>query len=369
MIRKEPVFFALFLLFGILSRGAVINAQGPEVFSEPKAAFSEKPLEASVYVGKTSIKFTFAKRPDLTGYLLYQSDREGSGYKRIAKSRSRAVWVRDLIPGKTYYFKARGYRIRNRIHYYTKMTEIMKLSCPVKKGKSTLKKLLETGFQPLGSTMYIWGGGWNEADTGSGIEAVTIGVSPRWREFSRWQDSSYNYQLTRYQIHDGLDCSGFVGWCIYNILNTESGKKGYVMSASKMCRDFASRGWGRYIPAGSVTDYRAGDIMCSSGHVWIVVGSCTDGSVVILHSSPPGVILCGTPSRAGAADSQAVRLARNYMKKHYPDWYRRFPDCARGSSYLTDYNQMRWDISGRSVMTDPDGFAQMTANRILKLLD
>ena len=244
----------------------------------------------------------------------------------------------------------------------------MKFTLPLKKGKSTLKRLLETGLQPLGRTMYVWGGGWNEADTGAGKEAVTIGVSEQWERFFQMQDSSYDYRDTRYQIHDGLDCSGFVGWCIYNILNTQNGHKGYVMEAKKMCRNYASRGWGSYRPASSVNDYRAGDIMCNSGHVWIVVGSCTDGSVVILHSSPPGVILCGTPTPEGSRSSKAVRLAARYMKNYRPKWYRMFPSCSRDISYLTSYHQMRWDLSGNSVMTDPDGFAGKSADQILKIL-
>ena len=333
-----------------------------------KAAFSDAPLVYTTYITKTSIRFTFTKRKDLTGYLIYMSDRASGGYKRVAKSKIRTYRVMNLLPGKTYYFKMRGYKKNGTKYRYTKWTGPVPLSCPQKRGKSSLKKLLQTGFIPLGSTMYVWGGGWNEADNGAGVEAVTIGVSPRWRQFYLEQTSSYNYNNTRYQIHDGLDCSGYVGWCIYNILNTQSGKKGYVMYAEDMCANFASRGWGTYIPASRVTDYRAGDIMCNEGHVWIVVGECSDGSVVILHCSPPGVILCGTPSRTGAANSRAVALARKYMKKYHPDWYRKFPDCTRDSSYLNSYNQMRWDLSGDSVMSDPDGFAQMTADQVLSRL-
>ena len=344
-------------------RGALSTEEG-----NAKAAFSDAPLTYTTYITKTSIRFTFTKRKDLTGYLIYMSDRSSGGYKRVARSKTRVYRVRDLLPGKTYYFKMRGYRKDGNGCRYTRWTGPAPLSCPLRRGKSTLKKLLQTGFMPLGSTMYVWGGGWNEADNGAGVEAVTIGVSPRWRQFYLEQDPSYDHNTTRYQIHDGLDCSGYVGWCIYNILNTQSGKKGYVMYAKDMCASFASRGWGEYIPAGRVTGHRAGDIMCNSGHVWIVVGECSDGSVVILHCSPPGVILCGTPSRTGKSNSRAAALAAKYMKTHHPDWYRKFPVFTRDSSYLTGYNQMRWDLSGDSVMTDPDGFAQMTADQILARL-
>ncbi len=232
---------------------------------------------------------------------------------------------------------------------------------------STLKELLLTALEPVGSTMYVWGGGWNRADTGAGIDARTIGVSVRWKDFFEQQTAGYDYQDTRYQIRDGLDCSGYVGWCIYNILETEDGRPGYVLSAREIARDYASRGWGDYIPAKEVCDHRAGDIMSAdSGHVWIAAGQCADGSVVLLHSSPPGVQLAGTPDPDGNADSQAAALAEKYMKNYFPEWYAKFPDCTRGSSYLTGYGQMRWDLSGDAVMTDPDGYADMSAEQILE---
>lgn len=230
---------------------------------------------------------------------------------------------------------------------------------------STLKTLLSTALEPVGSTMYIWGGGWNEADTGAGTEAVSVGVSAQWKTFFEQQTSSYDYRTTRYQIANGLDCSGYIGWCIYNILNTTDGNEGYVMKASQMAGNFAARGWGTYRSASSVTDYRAGDIMSSSGHVWMVVGQCEDGSVVLLHSSPPGVRMCGTPTASGSTSSQAIQLATAYMKNYYPEWYSKYPSCSVATSYLTGYAQMRWDTSGNSIMTDPEGYLDMSAAEIL----
>ncbi|MFR3322407.1 MAG: hypothetical protein ACLTSZ_16450 [Lachnospiraceae bacterium] len=156
-----------------------------------------------------------------------------------------------------------------------------------------------------------------------------------------------------------------------NILNTTNGKAGYVMLAQKMAKNFASRGWGSYTARGAVRNYRAGDIMSSTcqdcGHVWIVVGSCSDGSVVMLHASPPGVQLSGTPSRTGRANSEAVKLATYYMKKYFPAWYKKYPNCAKGSSYLSHYAQMRWDIyRGQRVASDPDGYRNKSAKAILK---
>lgn len=233
-------------------------------------------------------------------------------------------------------------------------------------GAITLKHFLQIALQPVGSTMYVWGGGWNEADNGAGVEATTIGVSENWKRFFEKQTSAYNYNNTRYQIHNGLDCSGYVGWCIYNLMETENGQPGYVMSASKMSQNFAQRGWGVYRKKNKVKNYRAGDVMSSSGHVYIVVGQCSDGSIVFLHSSPPGVQLCGTVTPQGKVDSQAVKLAAKYMKKYYPEWYRKYPVCSRGISYLQDYDQFRWRLSAKYIMKDPDKYRNKSADKILK---
>ena len=111
----------------------------------------------------------------------------------------------------------------------------------------TITNLIKTALQPVGQTMYVWGGGWNEEDTGSGIETRTLGLSPRWKNFYEQQTSSYDFQNTLYQIHDGLDCSGYIGWILYNVMETENEKDGYVTHAGKMIDDFVRRGWGTKI--------------------------------------------------------------------------------------------------------------------------
>ncbi len=231
-------------------------------------------------------------------------------------------------------------------------------------GEATLLNFLVTAKEPLGKTMYVWGGGWNEEDTAAGIEARSIGVSPRWEEFAAMQDMSYNYETTRYQIHDGLDCSGYVGWAVYNVFEHEDGQQGYVGKATGMAEDFAARGWGSYTPALEVTDWKPGDIMSMKGHVWISLGMCADGSVLLLHASPPGVLLCGT-RLANGEESLAVELAKQCMSICYPEWYAKYPDCARDYFYLTDSAQMRWN---RETLDDEEGVLDMDAEELSELL-
>ena len=215
-------------------------------------------------------------------------------------------------------------------------------------GSRTMENLLVTALSPVGQTMYIWGGGWNEEDTGAGSDATTLGLSPKWAEFAAQQPADYDYRDYKYWIHNGLDCSGYIGWLIYNLFETENGQEGYVMKAALMAENFAERGWGSFTPAQQVKDWKAGDIMSMKGHVWLCLGTCQDGSVLILHSSLTGVIVCGTTLPNGEK-SEAVSLAEDFMSTCYPDWYERYPNCSRAYNYLTDSGQFRWS---KEVLSD-----------------
>lgn len=228
----------------------------------------------------------------------------------------------------------------------------------------TLEKFLKTAMEPVGQTMYVWGGGWNEEDTAAGTEAKTIGVSSQWKDFFEQQDANYNYQDTLYQIHDGLDCSGYVGWAIYNTMETKSGQNGYVMLSGAMASTYASYGWGSYYSKDQVKDFLPGDIMSNEEHVYIVLGTCEDGSVLLVHSSPPGVRICGTDS-FGTGQSQAIALAQQIMSDYYPEWYDKYPDCTVDSSYLVDYDQFRWNIK---TFSDASNLQKKSADQIINLL-
>ncbi|MDD3795393.1 MAG: hypothetical protein PHE06_05355 [Lachnospiraceae bacterium] len=314
----------------------------------------------------------------MTGWVKYKSN-----YYYLKSSGARVTgW--KTIGGKEYYFdkktgaRAKGWQTIEGYQYYFSNSGTILKNRYTKDGyyvdaegkklkKSTLKEFLQIALQPVGSTLYVWGGGWSATGEGGNIDARTMGVSKQWKKFFNSQSASYDYRNTRYQYRNGLDCSGFVGWTIYNAFNTKSGNTGYVCLAQVMTRRFSSKGWGSYTAAGAVNNYRAGDIMSTSeGHVYIVLGTCSDGSVVFIHSSPSGVQINGTYTRSGNENSKAVQLAAKYMKKYYPKWYAKFPKCSRGTSYLTQYSQMRWYLTGNCMMSDPEGYANLTAPKILK---
>lgn len=231
--------------------------------------------------------------------------------------------------------------------------------------QNTMTELLEHSIEPLGSTLYVWGGGWNEEDTAAGKEAKMIGVSEKWKIFYDSQSSSYKYLDYKYQIHDGLDCSGYIGWLVYNTLEEKSnGQDGYVYLAQDMASKYASLGFGDYHE--TVEDYVPGDIMSTSqGHVYMVLSACEDGSVLLIHASPPGVRICGTPTQDGNTDSQAVKYAQKIMSTKYADFYSRYPDCSVDLTYLTEYTQMRWN---QKTLKDPDHIRDMNVGEIVDLL-
>ncbi len=234
-------------------------------------------------------------------------------------------------------------------------------------GVKSIKNFIKTAFEPVGRVMYIYGGGWNEADNGAGTEAMTLGLSQSWLDFTSKQNASYNYAAYDYKknvnvIHNGLDCSGYVGWVIYNVLNDG---KGYVTNSYKMDDMLAQAGYGKIYPKNTYSKRYPGDIMASGcddcKHVYICIGQCSDGSVLLLHSSPPGVQLTGTYTPNGNKNSEAIKLATQYMKKYYPDWYKKYPDSSRNTSYLTHYDKFEW-----TSLSDPDGYKNMTPAQILK---
>lgn len=228
----------------------------------------------------------------------------------------------------------------------------------------TLLKMFRTAMQPVGQTMYVWGGGWNETDDGAGEDARIIGVSPRWKDFFDEQGPDYNFNDTRYQIHDGLDCSGYIGWVLYNTFEEEDGHDGYVIHAGKIAGVLQERGYGRFITSSALEEWEPGDIFCNSKHAGFVLGTCEDGSLLILHSSPPGLSISGTRLIDGT-DSQAMALAYRYMEEHYPDWQAKFDRCTVPSGYLAKSYAMRWDPE---ILPDPEGLRGMGPEDVLKAI-
>ncbi len=257
----------------------------------------------------------------------------------------------------------------------------------------TLHTLLSAAMKPIGTTLYVYGGGWNREDTGAAEETRTVGISPQWREFFEQQTVLYTYRndkdLARsYYPHDGvnvyhalgLDCSGYIGWTLYNTLCTENGREGFVTSSQKLAKVLGEKGFGTFSKDHAL---RPGDVVSMKGHVWLCVGACGDGSIVIAHSTPslsrsgePGggvqlTALC-EPNFLCYKNCEAYRLADYYMKTYFAAWYERYPVVCRSMEQYTrfdepDTGKFSWDFTS-GPLHDPDDLHRKGADEILALL-
>lgn len=225
---------------------------------------------------------------------------------------------------------------------------------------ASIKQFLKVALEPVGSTMYIWGGGWNEEDSDAGATSTQLGLYPEWARFARQQDETYDFNEHRYEREKGLDCSGYVGWVIYNTFETENGNTGYVTTSTDMAESFAMRGWGNLIE--NPKEFLPGDIVSMEGHVWICLGTCEDGSVLLVHSSPPGVSVCGTQIKDGES-SIAIELATKYMAENFPEWQEKYPNRAVPNTYLENVMVFRWNTN---TMSDAKEYQSMSAEETLQ---
>lgn len=219
---------------------------------------------------------------------------------------------------------------------------------------ATIEALLETALQPVGSTMYIWGGGWDDSDSKAGGTSTRIGRSPKWEAFAAQQDAGYDFEKHRFERENGLDCSGYVGWVLYNTFETEDGQPGYVTTSTDLAESLANRGWGKRIH--NPKTFLPGDIVSMEGHVWIALGACEDGSILLVHSSPPGVSVCGTSGKA-------TLLAEEYMKTYHAKWQEMYPNSSVGEHYVEDVVVFRWS---ENIMSDAKQMQTLSAEEILE---
>ena len=284
------------------------------------------------------------------------------------------------------------------IHHIYQIPSIPNYELPIEgtPGQRTLTNFFKTALSAVGHALYVYGGAWNFEDDGSSMQARSIGVAKSWVEFFYENNQNYTYKnssnhsQTYYPFgsfneyyYSGVDCSGYVGWIIYNVLNTESGHEGYVMSSTKMAKNLAERGLGTYTkdytaPTSATSNFLVGDIISTDGHVWICLGVCSDGSMVILHSTPSDSYAgnAGGGAQLGALGNstscEAYKLADKYNKTYYPDWSSRYPTALRSySNYLKQSNsntgKFSWYLNNNGVL-DPDGLSNMTPEAILKFL-
>jgi hypothetical protein len=154
---------------------------------------------------------------------------------------------------------------------------------------------------------------------------------------------------------------------MYQVLSNASGGTNYTTLAEDVASSGAQKGlgdlWDQTKLSRSNYKFVAGDLACTSGHTWIVIGQCSDGSVVLVHATPPCLQISGTPTPGGSYNSKAIALAQKYMKQYYGSTVSKFSLKSTASEfYIKGCNVMRWNSD---TLSDPDGYRNKTAAQIL----
>ena len=267
------------------------------------------------------------------------------------------------IDGSEYYFYSSGAMAVSTVIDGVEIGADGKASRTESQAIGTLTKFLKTMIQPVGNTLYVWGGGHDAWTDGDGLR---IGMNPKWKQFYNQQGASYNYTKHRYEYQNGLDCSGLVSWAVYNTYNTKSNQKetAYSSTSTGFPAYLTNKGFGSHGKVSGGT-FTPGDVVSMTGHVWVVLGMCSDGSLVIVHATPPVVQISGTVNTAGSTNSEAVKLANAYMKKYYSDAAGKYNLCIASKAYVNNVDRFQWSSSS---MRDPDGLRNMTAAQVLEKL-
>ena len=267
------------------------------------------------------------------------------------------------IDGSEYYFYSSGAMAVSTVIGGVEIGADGKASRTESQAMGTLTKFLKTMIQPVGNTLYVWGGGHDAWTDGDGLR---IGMNPKWKQFYNQQGASYNYTKHRYEYQNGLDCSGLVSWAVYNTYNTKSNQKetAYSSTSTGFPAYLTNKGFGSHGKVSGGT-FTPGDVVSMTGHVWVVLGMCSDGSLVIVHATPPVVQISGTVNTAGSTNSEAVKLAKAYMKKYYSDAAGKYNLCIESKAYVNNVDRFHWSSSS---MRDPDGLRNMTAAQVLEKL-
>ena len=321
--------------------------------------------------------FNSAPKSDRDGAMVHGfKEIDGKTYYFLSKDgRKHTGWLTIKSTGKKYYLNPKngGVRVENTEMKIDGKTYVfdkdgvatLKTTGPNTEkpsGTRTIKNYLAGAIQPVGQALYVWGGGWTDA--------TRKGVSPMWKQWYDSQDSSYNYKdwndLSPENRRKGLDCSGFVGWATYQVMHSKSGEGyGYTVVSGDIGRSYRTRGWGSILTVADIKKsnykFQPGDIGYSDGHTWIVLGQCSDKSLVIVHSTwHAGCQISGTPTPSGSYNSQAIELAERYMAR-YPG-VSKYDYHESSGNYLIDGNYFRWNSN---TLSDPEGYKYKTADQIL----
>ncbi len=397
-MKNKSILILHFIFQGILSSYVYLGIEGYGKINKSEVLNPESKIYRFLNEKKEEEKFKI-----YPGDIINQTD--SSEYTKYKSEQGAYPVQNKLVENYEFELKIENDYIRD-VKQITKIENNYEPPIKCNKGERTLKNFIKTAFQPVGTTLYVFGGGWDFQDVGTSNECRTIGISQNWVKFFDEQNISYTYKDTDPEksyypfegfneyYYAGLDCSGFVGWTLYNTLHKESlTEKGYVMSSKKISKYLSTLNYGtwKHTVEGSTysnPDYlllakelEVGDILSTNGHVMIVLGKCSDNSFVILHSTPSdsktkcpggGVQLTAVnPNESGSNNCEAYTLCKEYMTKYFKKWSERYEAYVLATEkafYFDDKAPetgiFHWDLQN-GVLTDPDNYKSKSAKEIL----
>ena len=238
--------------------------------------------------------------------------------------------------------------------------------------RETKSDLIRHALSAVGKVLYVWGGGWNEADDGAGSIAMIRGIPPSVTDFTCEMTRNcaipcaYDYREHRYRLDSGYDCSGYLGWVIWQVLGPSPSPEGYVFPSAKQARMLAHLGLGQILPDDRKIFAGPGDIVSIPGHVYLSLGCEEDGSMLIVHASPPAVSLSAVPAPGAEENGVAVLLARTLCRSVWPLHAARFPVSVKSRARYTQKAEVfRFDPH---ILPDPDGISELSAAEVMRRL-
>ena len=146
------------------------------------------------------------------------------------------------------------------------------------------------------------------------------------------------------------------------------------MGSTGTAKKLSARGFGKWTQ--DITEMKPGEMMSMNCHIWISLGTCSDGSTLILHSTPSksrtnqpggGVQISAIGK---STDCEAYKLADEYMSKYYPEWYSRYPIyLCNPDVYFTftgeNAGKFTWSDD---ILADSENIKNMTPKEVLEIL-
>ena len=347
--------YRYFAKSGKMATGWVSNSKGEKRYFQTTKAISTNGIMATGFKTINNVTYYFYKSSGKMATGWVQNEENGTKYY-FDKSTGAMYTGTHTISGVKYEFSSSGVCLGEKKE---------DPSTPNNTGSKTIKNYLAGALKPVGKALYVWGGGWNDS-TRKGLSSTMTKWYKQWSSNPSGYDYHNYNDLTVTNRAKGFDCSGFVGWSAYQVMQTQSGVGyGYTVVSGEVGSYYVGKGWGTIVNQSYLSQHswtlRPGDIGYNDGHTWIVIGQCSDKSVVIVHSTPQaGVQISGTTTPTGSYSSEAVALAKKYMSMY--SGYSIFNYHPSVGNYIRNGNYLRWN---RATLSDPDGYLKKSADEIL----